>query len=182
MDSYELNKIAGAILFTILVVMGIGVLTDMIFATHAPEKPGYMIEVAEAESAGGEAPAAAEETPLPTLLASGDVDKGIGVSKKCAACHTFEEGGANKVGPNLYGIVGRLKGSHEGFKYSSAMMERNGAGETWTYENLNAFLLKPKDYLKGTSMGFAGLKKDGDRADMIVYLRSLAADPVPLPE
>lgn len=184
MDIYELNKIFGAILFTVLVVMGIGVLSDVLFHAETPEKPGYLVAVEEEGGHSDGAAAAAEEevVPLATLLASADAAKGEKVAKKCAACHTFDEGGADKVGPHLYGVVGRAKGSAEGFKYSSAMAERAAAGEAWGFDELNGFLTNPKGYLPGTTMGFAGLKKDGDRANIILYLRSLAANPLPLPQ
>ncbi|MCB1476272.1 MAG: cytochrome c family protein [Rhodobiaceae bacterium] len=183
MDSFEFNKIAGAVLFTVLVVLGIGVLADGIFDVEKPEKPGYAIAVAEAGAAGDSAgKEAAAETPLPVLLASASAEKGADVAKKCASCHSFEQGGPNKVGPDLYNVVGRVKGSHEGFKYSSAMEEHHAAGETWTLEDLNHFIRDPKGTIPGTAMGFAGLKKDGERADMLMYLRSLSDNPVPLPQ
>ena len=108
------------------------------------------------------------------------MDKGKKVARKCAACHSFDEGGANKVGPNLWNVVMRKAGSVEGFKYSSAMTEF-GADHSWTFEELNDFLAKPKAHLPGTSMTFAGLKKPDDRADVLAYLRSLSDSPAPLP-
>ena len=115
-----------------------------------------------------------------TLLAGASTDKGAGVFKKCAACHTVEDGAGNKVGPALYGIVDRPIATVDGFSYSSAL-KAYAEGKTWNYEELNGFLFKPKAHVKGTSMGFGGIKKTQDRADIIAYLRSLAASPAPLP-
>ncbi len=185
MNSYLFNKIAGATLGTIFVVLGLSFLSDMIFTSHLPEKPGFAIEV-EGDDDGEEA-AASEEAdkgpsiePVAGLLADADIDAGKKLSKKCAACHTFDKDGKKKVGPNLYGIVNRAVGLSEGFSYSAALTEW-GNGKTWTYADLNGFLNKPKKFVKGTSMSFAGLKKTADRAAMIAYLRSLADEPAPLP-
>ena len=108
------------------------------------------------------------------------MDNGIKVAKKCTACHTFEEGGANKVGPALYDVVNRDMGVVDGFGYSSAL-KAFAEGKKWDYESLNGFFWKPKKYMKGTAMGFAGLKKVQDRADLVAYLRTLSASPAPLP-
>jgi cytochrome c len=181
MNSFEFNKIAGAVLGTALVVFGLNELSKVIYHSATPEKPGYAIEVAEADTgagggaAGGEQPAVS----LGTLLASADAAKGQAVAKACAACHDFTDGGPNKVGPGLYGIVGRNHASHEGFTYSDAMAAKKG--EVWTYEALNEFIKNPKAAIPGTKMGFGGIKKDKDRADLLAYLGSLAATPVPFP-
>ena len=141
----------------------------------------------EIRDAGGEAiastgPASSGPVvePVAALLASADLAKGEKVGKKCVACHTFNEGGANKVGPGLYGIVDRPMASVDGFGYSSALTAY-ADGKSWTYAELNGFLFKPKAHVKGTSMGFAGIKKTADRAAMIAYLRTLAGTPAPLP-
>lgn len=183
MDSFELNKIAGAVLVALLIIMALGVSSDIIFHSETPETPGFAIEVAEADGDGHGAAAEAKEevVPLGVRLASADAAKGEKVIKKCAACHTFEQGGANKVGPNLYDIVNRHPGSHEGFKYSSGMSEYGTANAEWTFDKLDHFLTKPKDVVAGTSMGFAGLKKPEDRANLLAYLRSLSASPAALP-
>ncbi len=181
MDSFEFNKIAMSVLGVIFIVMSLNFVSDGIFHSEVPEEPGYLIEVAE--SSGGEAE---EDTgpayePIAALLANASVEAGQGVAKRCAACHTFEQGGANKVGPALYGVVNRDIASVDGFGYSGALTEY-GNGKQWTYDELNGFLWKPKTYVKGTSMGFAGLKDVEDRADIVAYLRSLSATPAPLPD
>lgn len=186
LDSYELNKIIGAILFSILIILGLGILSDMVFHVETPEKQGYMIAVEEAgeEAEDGEAADAGgadepAEVSLGTLLASGEVEDGMKQAKKCAACHSFDEGGPNKVGPNLHDIVGREVASVAGFGYSSAMQALGG---TWSYEQLATFLAKPKDLVPGTTMGFAGLKKPNQIADLIAYLRSVSPSAPALPE
>ena len=175
-DNY---KIYGALLGTLLVVLVLGTVSDAIFSAAIDGTPGDPIEVAEAAPAGAVAAEAPAEEPIAVLLASASVDDGIKVAKKCAACHSFENGGANKVGPNLWDIVNRQAGTVAGFNYSGALAEF-GAANTWTYDHLDGFLAKPKDYVSGTSMAFAGLRKPQDRADIIAYLRSLSDNPAPL--
>jgi len=180
MDSFELNKLLAAILGTLFVVMSVGIVADSIFAAPVPERSGFVIEAAEAEApAGGEAEA---EEPIAALLAAADPAAGETVFKKCAACHTTENGGANKVGPNLWGIVDRPVASHEGFAYSAGMKAFAEGGTVWDYEHLGNFLTAPKAVVKGTAMAFAGLKKPDERANLIAYLRALADSPAPLPE
>ena len=181
MDSFELNKVFMALLGTVFIVMSLSFLSDSLFASHAPEKAGYAIEVAEASTGGDDAPTGPAYEPIEAMLASADAGAGEKVFKKCAACHTFDNGGANKVGPNLYGIVDKSIASVDGFGYSSALTEY-GAGKSWTYEELNGFLFKPKKHVKGTAMGFAGLKKVKDRANLVGWLRLQSASPAPLPE
>ncbi|WP_138379196.1 c-type cytochrome [Luteithermobacter gelatinilyticus] len=179
MDSFELNKIALAVLVTLLVIIGFNNLGDIIFHEEPLEKHAYPIEVEMAAvDTGGEA--VEEEGPsLAQLLAEASVEKGQKVFKKCQACHTVEEGGRNGTGPNLWNVVGRPKGAVAGFGYSDALLATGG---NWTYEDLDRFLAKPRDFIPGTKMAFAGLKRDSDRADVILYLRSLSHDQLALPE
>lgn len=181
MDSFELNKLIGALLAVIFVVFSVSIVSDSIFATHAPETPGYAIEVAEAETDVG---GGVEETgpSVTDLLASADVSAGESAFRKCVACHTVEEGGANKVGPNLWDVVNRPIASHEGFKYSAGMRDFSEDGsKVWDYEHLSGFLQAPRSYVAGTAMAFAGIKRVQEEADLIAYLRSMSNDPAPLP-
>jgi cytochrome c len=180
MDSFELNKIAGAVLGAGVFAMGLGFVSDLLFTSHAPETPGYLIEVAEAAPTEEGAPAPAA-TPLPVLLAQADVAKGESVSKKCGACHSFEKGGPNKVGPDLWGVVDREIAHAPGFGYSAGMQAFAEKEKTWTYAHLDAFLANPRGVVEGTAMSFAGVKNDQERADLVAYLRTLADSPVPLP-
>jgi cytochrome c len=181
MDSFETNKLIGGLLGTVFVVFSVGIASDALFASPTPEKPGFIIEAAE-PAEGGAAAAADAAKPIAELLATADAEKGAAVFKKCQACHSGEKGGPNKVGPDLWEIVDRPVAHHEGFSYSSGMKEfAKGGEEKWTFDNLDHFLLSPKGLVKGTAMGFAGLKKDDERANVIAYLRTLADSPVPLP-
>ena len=173
MNSFELNKAFGALLMAVIFIMVTGMVTSFIFHNEAPETPGYVIEVAEISDAPAVKEEAVEEVDFAALLASADADKGAKVAKKCAACHTFEAGGPNKVGPNLHGVIGRGIAQIDGFKYSDAM-KAFGEGKSWDAETVNTFITKPKDLVAKTSMGYAGLKKPEDRANLIGYLQSLS--------
>lgn len=179
MDSFEWNKIAGAVLFALLLSVGLSILSDVIFETEAPETPGYIVAVATEEGAPEDTAAASQ--PIEVLLANADPDAGAAAAKKCGACHTFEGGGPNKVGPNLWSVVNRPIASHEGYEYGDAMHAFAEQAGTWTYEHLNTYLTDPKATVPGTKMAFAGLKSDTERANVIAYLRTLSDNPAPLP-
>ncbi|WP_455874293.1 c-type cytochrome [Rhizobium yanglingense] len=183
MNSY-VNMGVGALLGTIFVLMSVSIASEGIFHSEAPEKEGFAIVAQEAPAAGGgEAAPAAAVVPIAKLLASADAKAGETVFKKCQSCHDVTKGGPNKVGPNLYGLVDRPIASHEGFAYSSPMKDfSKGGSEKWTFDHLNHFLLAPKKQIPGTAMGFAGLPKEQDRANVILYLHTLADAPVPLPD
>jgi len=177
MNSFELNKILGAILGTCLILLALNIGAGALFAPEKPKKPGYAIAVKGGE--GGEKKEAVQEMPLPERLAKASVEKGQSVAKQCQACHNFAKGGPNLVGPNLYGIVDRPRASHPGFNYSTAMKAKGG---NWTYDDLDKFIADPRGYISGTAMTFAGIKNDQQRADVIDYLHTLSDNPAPLPK
>ena len=181
MDSFELNKIAGAVLGTLLFVMGLGILSDTIFHPEAPLVTGYALPGAAETVAGAATPAAAAIAPISVRLASADPARGEKAVAKCKACHNFVEGAGAKVGPDLYNIVNRAIATVAGFGYSAPMKAHGDAGDTWTYDRLDQFLHSPKGYVKGTIMAFAGVAKPEERADIIAYLRTLSATPAALP-
>ncbi len=180
MSDLTFNKVAGAVLATGLAILGLDQLSAGVFATEAPAKPGYLVEVAEP---GGDG-AAAVEAPIDwgTALPTADVAAGEAVFAKCKSCHTVEAGGPNGTGPNLNGVVGRKPGSHAGFAYSSGMTEFSGKQAVWDYEHINAFIQAPQKYISGTKMTFIGLKKAEDRINVIAYLRGQGGTlPIPAP-
>ncbi|MDX3928307.1 MAG: cytochrome c family protein [Shinella sp.] len=182
MNSY-VNMGAGALLGTVFVLMSVSIASEGIFHSEAPEKEGFAIIAEEPSAEGGEGAAETAAVPIATLLASADAGAGEAAFKKCQACHSGEKGGPNKVGPDLWDIVNRPIAVHEGFSYSAAMKTfSEGGKQVWDFEHLNHFLTAPKQYIPGTAMGFAGLKKDDERANLIAYLRTLSDNPAPLPE
>lgn len=182
MSSFELNKIVGALLVAVLTLVVIGKIGDNLVTTGGGHGGGHGADhgaVKAIVTANKTKPKAKEPLePILALLASANIEAGAKVAKKCASCHDFTKDGKNKIGPKLWNTVNAKRGSHEGFKYSDALMAKEGS---WTYSSLNAFLAKPKDYIPGTKMSFAGLKKTSDRANLIAYMRSTADTPAPLP-
>ena len=179
MDSFEFNKIAGAILASVLVIIGVQHLAEIIYHTESADPLTYPVEVAGADHGGKAAADKPVEVVIPftQLLASADASKGAKVFKKCASCHTLPEGGNNGTGPNLFGVVGRDVGRASGFSYSQPMANLGGA---WTFDRLNEFLTKPKAYVPGTKMSFAGIKKPQQRADLVAFLNEHGSN-LPIP-
>ena len=181
MSGLEVNKILASIIFAVLVVTLIGHFGDLLIDTehHDQKETAYKIDVEESATAGGTVTKKEEIIePISALLASASMDNGEKLFKKCATCHNYEKGGANKVGPQLWNLINRPKANVEGFAYSKALAEYGGE---WGYEELAEFLYKPKKYIKGTKMNFAGLKKVKDRADLVYFLRAQSDSPIPLP-
>ena len=179
MDSFELNKIIAAVLMVALLVIGIGKLSDVIFFVEKPKTPGYAIDIEQAVTTSVASSETIEEKiDISALMAMGDLALGEKVFKKCAACHSIVKGGKNNIGPALYGVVGRQTAAINDYKYSKAL---SGYGKQWTFEELNGYLIKPAKWIKGTKMAFAGLRKEKDRASVILYLNQNSDNPLPLP-
>jgi cytochrome c len=177
LDTFEVNKILGAVLGTFLGIQAVHLMAGAVFAPQIPAKPGFEIEVKETPAS--EPAAAPKEEPFAPLLASASVERGQAATKPCEVCHTFEKGGPNRVGPNLWGVVNRPRASEAGFNYSAAMKSKGG---TWTYDELNKFLANPRRDIPGTAMTFAGIDRERQRADVVAYLRTLSDNPAPLPQ
>ena len=179
MDSFEVNKIIAAVLLVALLVIGIGKIADIVFYVEKPKTTGYKVEVAENDNASQNAKTSeVEEIDISALLAMGNIEHGEKVFKKCSACHVVNKGGENKIGPALYGVLGRQVAALGDYKYSKAMAAYD---KTWTFEEMNGYLRKPQSYIKGTKMAFAGLRKEKDRASVILYLNQNSDSPLPLP-
>ena len=180
MDSFELNKIIAAVLMVALLVIGIGKLSNVIFHVEKPKTPGYSVEVEQSTVVSSQASSqpVEDKIDIATLIAMGDIARGEKVFKKCAACHSIVKGGKNNIGPALYNVVGRKVGAVDDYKYSKAL---TSYGKAWTFEELNGYLLKPAKWIKGTKMAFAGLRKEKDRASVILYLNQNSDNPLPLP-
>ena len=178
MTSFEINKIVGSILMAGLIAMAAGQVAKILYQPKHLEKTVLAIEVAGSASPAEAAKAAAPALPLPQLLAKADPAAGQQAAKKCIACHTFDKGGANKIGPNLYGVVARKPAGSAGFSYSPAMA---GQGEPWSYARLYDYLTDPKALVPGTKMAFAGIRKAEERADILAYMRTLSDAPVAFP-
>ncbi len=176
MDSFEINKLIAAVLVTVLLIFGVNKISDIIFDIEKPSVEGYKVEIKTNNSSSQTKEE--DQIDISALLALGDPDTGKKVYKKCAACHSINQDGGNKIGPKLYNVVGRTAGSISDYKYSKAL---TSYGKEWTFEELNAFLIKPATWIKGNKMGFAGLKKDEDRASVILYLNQNSDSPKTLP-
>lgn len=178
MNAGTVNKFLGSALAALLVIFGSRELVNETLDVEGPEKPGFEVAIAtEAEASTGKSEPVAE-APIGPLLATATAEAGLKVAKPCLNCHTFTKGGANKVGPNIFGIVNRAVGKVAGYAYSKAMTTKGG---DWSYDELAKYLANPKTYIPGNKMAFAGVKKPEDRANLIAYLRSLADAPAPLP-
>ena len=181
MDSFEINKIIASVLLTALIVIGIGKLADVLFYNEKPKVSAYKVEgVGESlvKEQSTEETKVVEVVDIKALLAMGDMAHGEKVFKKCTACHMIAADGKNKIGPNLWGIIGRKAGSISDYKYSKAMV---AYAKEWTFEEMNSYLIKPQAYIKGTKMAFAGLRKEKDRASVILYMNSKSASPKAIP-
>ena len=179
MDSFELNKIIASILIVALLIIGLNKLSSLIFHVDKPKIPGYTVEVEQTNSATeANLEIVEEKVDIVALMALGDISSGEKIFKKCAACHSIVKGGKNKIGPALYNVVGRQVGGVSDYKYSKALAKYE---KTWTFEELNGFLLKPAKWIKGTKMAYAGLRKEKDRASIIKYLNQNSDNPLPLP-
>ncbi len=176
MDSFEINKIIAAALLVFLVVFGIGKISNIIFHVEKPNSSAYKVEASP--NSANQSSNADQSVDISTLLAMGELDHGKSVFKKCSACHSIKKGGKNKIGPALYNVLGRNVAALSDYKYSKALVEY---GKSWTFEEMNGFLKKPQVYIKGTKMAFAGLKKEKDRASIILFMNQYSDNPIPLP-
>tara|TARA_B100001057_G_scaffold495937_1_gene596064 strand:- start:1727 stop:2269 length:543 start_codon:yes stop_codon:yes gene_type:complete len=180
MDSFEINKIIAAILLTVLLIIGIGKFADVLFHVDKPKQSAYKIEGLDtvSTSSAQEKTKTVEKVDISKLLAMGDLAHGEKVFKKCSACHMIASDGKNMIGPNLWSVIGRQAGSVNDYKYSKAMIAH---AKKWSFEEMNLYLIKPQAHIKGTKMAFAGLRKEKDRASVILYMNSKSISPKPLP-
>jgi cytochrome c len=179
MDSFEVNKMIAAILLVALIVIGIGKISSIIFYVEKPKTPGYSFEIEENSTDTPKKSAKQENiVDMAALMAQGNLEEGKKIFKKCASCHSIVKNGGNKIGPALYNVVGRTVGGVTDYKYSKTLAAYE---KEWTFEELNGFLKKPSTYLKGTKMAYAGLRKEKDRASIIIYLNQNGDSPKPLP-
>ncbi len=181
MDSFEINKIIAAVLLTALIIIGIGKIVDILFYVEKPKMSAYKVEGIDKDASDKEISTEPEKVivvDIKALLAMGDLAHGEKVFKKCSACHMIAPDGKNKIGPNLWGVIGRTAGSVSDYNYSKAMKEY---AKEWTFAEMNSYLIKPQAYIKGTKMAFAGLRKEKDRASVILYMNSKSQSPKALP-
>jgi len=181
MDSFEINKIIASILLVALLIIGISKISNIIFKVDKLDSSAYKVELPDdgAKQISEESTIKADDkVDISALMALGDIAHGEKVFKKCSACHSIEAGGGNKIGPALYNVVGRKIAAVEGYKYSKALVDYD---KNWSFEELNGFLIKPQKWIKGTKMAYAGLRKEKDRASVILYLNKYSDNPLPLP-
>lgn len=181
MNSWDWNKIIGAVLATGLFVMVIRTVTEVIYEVPMPAKPGYVVEGVQETSAGAGAAAAPAQEATPdwgTVLPTADAKGGEQVAQRCAQCHDWSKGGPDKIGPNLWGVVGRARATKASFSYSSAMMANH---DPWTFDKLFVYLKSPASMVPGTKMSFAGLRSAQDRINLLAYLRTQSDSPLPIP-
>tara|TARA_B100000686_G_scaffold51118_1_gene54937 strand:- start:973 stop:1503 length:531 start_codon:yes stop_codon:yes gene_type:complete len=176
MDSFEINKIIAAILVIFVVVFGIGKISDFVYHVEKPNKSAYKVAVSTTSKT--QISDSSKSVDISTLLSMGTIAHGEKVFKKCTACHSIKKGGKNKIGPALYNVLGRNMAALDDYKYSKALI---AFGKSWTFEEMNAFLIKPQKYIKGTKMAFAGLKKEEDRAAVILFMNENSDNPLTLP-
>ncbi len=177
MDSFEINKIITAIFLVVLLVFGVNKVSDVIFKVKKPDVEGYKVEVKVGNSTATQA-SSDSGVDIASLLALGDIEHGKKVFKKCAACHSIQQSGGNKIGPKLWNVMFRPVGAISDYKYSKSLINYK---KEWSWEEMNGFLLKPSTWIKGNKMGFAGLKKDKDRASVILYLNQNSDSPKSIP-
>ncbi len=179
MYGFEINKIIAAIILTIVIVLSISKLADVIYNVKVREDATYKVaKVTETKEISKDDNKAKSGNDIKIFMALGSIDHGKTVAKKCIGCHSVSKGGKNKIGPALWGVIGRKVGSISNYKYSKAMGE---FGRNWDFEAMNNFLIKPKNYIKGNKMAFAGISKEKDRASIILYLNEQGDSPLPLP-
>tara|TARA_B100000963_G_scaffold359493_1_gene386974 strand:- start:1283 stop:1828 length:546 start_codon:yes stop_codon:yes gene_type:complete len=181
MDSFEINKIIASILLVALLIIGISKISNIIFKVDKLEKSAYRVELPDndiKQSDDNKNKQVEEKVDISALMAMADINHGEKVFKKCSACHSIQAGGGNNIGPALYNVVGRKIASVEDYKYSKALTNYK---KNWSFEELNGFLIKPQKWIKGTKMAYAGLRKEKDRASVILFLNKYSDSPLPLP-
>ena len=176
MDRFEINKIIAAVVLTVVIIVGINKIADFIYRVEAPKNTSY--KIAKKDKIQKNEIKSESSADIKTLLALGSIERGKKVFTKCAACHSIAKGSGNKIGPSLYSVLGREMASKSDFKYSKALSK---FGKSWGFDEMNSFLVKPSKYIKGTKMAFAGLKKEEDRASVILFMNQQSDSPLPLP-
>ena len=177
MNAFEINKIIAAIILAVLLFFSVGKLGDFIFYVEKPKEPAYKVEAPAVKVASAQA-ASSGSIDIKALLASGTIVHGQKVFRKCSACHVVTKGGKNKIGPVLYGVLGKQSASVSDYKYSKALIAH---GKVWSFAEMNSFLIKPQAHIKGTKMAFAGLRSEKDRASVILFMNSKSDNPLPTP-